>query len=322
MQEILYLSRADIEALDFQMIDIIAAVEEAFKEKGTGKAEMPPKPGIHPLHDAFIHAMPAYLPSMSAAGIKWVSGYPENFKQGLPYISGLIILNDPNTGLPISVMDAAWITAKRTGAATAVAAKYLARPDSKTFGILGCGVQGRSNLEALDAVMNLQEVRAYDISPTNLHLYVEDMTAELGIAIKPVNTPRAAVEDSDIIVTAGPILKNPSPTIERSWVKAGVFACPVDFDSSWKPEAMRMMDKFYADDIPQLKYYRSVGYFQKVPHIYAELGELVVGRKAGRESSHERIMSMNLGVAIEDMAVAVRIYEEAKRKGIGKKLPL
>ena len=82
MQEILYLSRADVEALNFPMIDIITAVEEAFKESGTGKAEMPPKPGIHPLPDAFIHAMPAYLPGMSAAGIKWVSGYPENFRQG------------------------------------------------------------------------------------------------------------------------------------------------------------------------------------------------------------------------------------------------
>ena len=322
MQDILYLSRADIEALDFQMIDVIAAVEEAFKELGAGKVEMPPKPGIHPLHDAFIHAMPAYLPSLSAAGIKWVSGYPENFRQGLPYISGLIILNDPNTGLPISVMDATWITAKRTGAATALAAKYLARPDSKVLGIIGCGVQGRSNLEALDAVMKLEEVRAYDISPANLHRYVDEMTAESGIAIKSVNSPREAVEGSDIIVTAGPILKHPSPTIEKSWAKVGVFACPVDFDSYWKPEAMLMMDKFYTDDVQQLEYYRLTGYFQNIPGVYAELGEVVAGRKAGRESADERIMSMNLGLAIEDMAVAVKIYEEARRKGRGKELPL
>ena len=304
------------------MIDIITAVEEAFKEKGAGKVEMPPKPGIHPLHDAFIHAMPAYLPGMSAAGIKWVSGYPENFRQGLPYISGLIILNDPNTGLPISVMDAAWITAKRTGAATALAAKYLARPDSRILGIIGCGVQGRSNLEALDAVMKLEEVRAYDISPANLRRYVDEMTEESGLAIKPVNNPREAVENSDIIVTAGPILKHASPTIEKSWAKAGVFACPVDFDSYWTPEAMFMMDKFYADDIHQLEYYRSTGYFQNIPDVYAELGEVVAGRKAGRESAGERIMSMNLGVAIEDIAVAVKIYKEAKRTGKGKELRL
>ncbi len=322
MQGILYLSRKDVEVLDFRMIDVIAAVEEAFKERGTGGAEMPPKPGVHPPHDAFIHAMPAYLPGMSAVGVKWVSGYPENFKQGLPYISGLIILNDPKTGLPISVMDATWITAKRTGAATALAAKYLARPESKIVGIIGCGVQGRSNLEALEALMKLEEVRAHDTSSANLHRYVEEMTTKFSIKVKPVNSPREAVEGSDIIVTAGPILKHPSPIIEKSWLKAGVFASPVDFDSYWKPEAMRTMDKFYTDDIQQLEYYRSTGYFQNLPSVYAELGEVVAGRKAGRESADERIMSMNLGVAIEDVAVAAQIYREARRKGVGKELSL
>ena len=218
-------------------------------------------------------------------------------------------------------MDATWITAKRTGAATALAAKYLARQDSKILGILGCGVQGRSNLEALQAVMKLEEVRAYDISSVNLHRYVDEMATESGITIKPVNSPREAVEGSDIIVTAGPILKHPTPTIEKSWAKVGVLACPVDFDSYWTPEAMLMMDKLYVDDISQLEYYRSTGYFLNIPSVYAELG-VVAGRKVGRESADERIMSMNLGVAIEDMAVAVKIYEEARRKGRGKKLPL
>jgi ornithine cyclodeaminase/alanine dehydrogenase len=170
--------------------------------------------------------------------------------------------------------------------------------------------------------MKLEEVRAYDISSSNLHRYVDEMTAKSGISIKPVNSPREAVEGSDIIVTAGPILKHPSPTIEKSWAKPGVFACPVDFDSYWKPEAMLMMDKFYTDDIHQLEYYRSTGYFQNIPSVYAELGEVAVGRKAGRESVRERIMSMNLGVAIEDMAVAVQIYEDARRKGRGKQLSL
>ena len=124
------------------------------------------------------------------------------------------------------------------------------------------------------------------------------MTTESGIAIKSVNSPREAVEGSDIIVTAGPILKHPTPIIEKPWAKAGVFACPIDFDSYWKPEAMLMMDKFYADDIQQLEYYRSTGYFQKIPSVYAELGEVVAGRKVGRETADERIMSMNLGVAI------------------------
>jgi ornithine cyclodeaminase/alanine dehydrogenase len=323
-RDILYLSFEDIKGLDFGMDEIVRLVERAFSDKAKGDAEMPPKPGIHPAAgDAFIHAMPAYLPGMSAAGMKWVSGYPDNFKRNLPYISGLIILNDPSTGLPISVMDATWITAMRTGAASAVAAKYLARPDSKIVSIIGCGVQGRSNLEALHAVMGaIEEVRAYDSSSLNLQRYVEEMNKKFGVTVKAVKGPREAVDGSDIVVTASPILKHPSPVIEKSWVKSGVFACPIDFDSYWKPEAMHFMDKFCTDDTEQIGYYRSVGYFQDIPKVYADLGELIIGKKAARENDEERIMSMNLGVAIEDIAVAAKIYEAAKRKGFGKALPL
>ncbi|HDJ04723.1 MAG TPA: ornithine cyclodeaminase family protein, partial [Candidatus Bathyarchaeota archaeon] len=184
-QEVLYLSRSDVEKVDLKMEEIIRVVEEAFREKGLGRVEMPPKPGIHPKKDSFIHAMPAYIPKMDAAGIKWVGGFPENYKHGLPYITGLLILNDPETGVPLSVMDCTWITAKRTGAATAVAAKYLARKDSRVFGIIGCGVQGRSNLEALMAVFNLEEVRAYDINRENLKRYVEEMTLKYGVRVVP-----------------------------------------------------------------------------------------------------------------------------------------
>ena len=116
--KILYLSRADVEAVNLDMATIIKLLEQAFIDKGHGKVEMPPKPGIHTMPDAFIHAMPAYIPSMKSAGIKWVSGYPENFRRGLPYITGLLILNDDETGIPYAVMDCTWITAYRTGAAS------------------------------------------------------------------------------------------------------------------------------------------------------------------------------------------------------------
>ncbi|MFW9834926.1 MAG: ornithine cyclodeaminase family protein, partial [Candidatus Thorarchaeota archaeon] len=118
---ILYLSRADIISLNLSIEEIINELEVAFAEKAEGRVEMPPKPGVHPGEgDNFIHAMPAYIPAMKSAGVKWVSGFPLNQEKGLPYISGLLILNDPDTGLPISVMDCVWITAKRTGAATAI----------------------------------------------------------------------------------------------------------------------------------------------------------------------------------------------------------
>ena len=161
--ELLYLSRADVEHVGMDMAAIIKRLEIAFKEKGEGRVEMPPKPGIHTQPDAFIHAMPAFIPAFRSAGIKWVSGYPENQKRGLPYISGLLVLNDVETGLPIAVMDCTWITAYRTGAATALSAKYLARPASQVAGILACGVQGRTNLEALATVFPIKRVYAYDI---------------------------------------------------------------------------------------------------------------------------------------------------------------
>ena len=128
-QELLYLTRADVEAVGLTMTEIIAALESAFREKGEGRVEVPAKTGVHTQPDAFIHAMPASIPAQRAVGIKWVAGYPANSKRGLPYVTGLLILNDFETGLPLSVMDCTWITAKRTGAATAISAKYLARPE-------------------------------------------------------------------------------------------------------------------------------------------------------------------------------------------------
>jgi len=321
--EILYLSRHDIEKLNLPITEVIRVVEEAFIEKAEGRTEVPPKPGIHPQKDTFIHAMPAYIPKMKSAGIKWVSGFPENPKHGLPYVSGLVILNDPETGFPTCVMDCTWITAKRTGAATAIAAKHLAKQDSKVLGILGCGVQGRSNLEALTVVFkSLEEVKAYDISERNLERYVEEMTAKHGLKVVPVTSARKAVENCDIIVTAGPILKHPHPVIEASWFKDGGFACALDFDSYWKPEAMHSMNKFCTDDHNQLDYYKKVGYFSNIPQAYADLGEIVNGKKPGRENPEERIMSMHLGLSIEDMATAILIYGKANKTGEGTRLPL
>ncbi|HIQ01962.1 MAG TPA: ornithine cyclodeaminase family protein [Anaerolineales bacterium] len=319
---LLYLSQADVEAVGLTMAEIIEALEEMFREKGEGRVEMPPKPGIHTMPDAFIHAMPAYIPALKSAGMKWVSGYPENYKRGLPYITGLLILNDPETGLPLAVMDCVWITAKRTGAATAVAAKYLARPDSEVVGILGCGVQGRSNLEALDVLFPLKRVLAYDVDPEARRRYVEEMTERFGLEVVPVQEPKQAVVGCDIVVTAGPILKVPHATIQPGWFGEGAFASLVDFDSYWHPDAMREADKFCTDDVPQLEHYREIGYFQDIPPIYADLGELVTGRKPGREMDRERTMACNLGLALDDMATAPLIYRRAVEKGIGTWLPL
>src|ERR1017187_9893005 len=192
-KELLYLSHSDVVSAGLGMAEIITALESMFREKGEGRVEMPPKIGIHPMPDAFIHAMPASIPVQKAAGMKWVGGYPDNSQRGLPYITGLLILNDPETGVPVALMDCTWITAQRTGAATAVAAKYLARPESSTVGILGCGVQGRSNLEALKVLFPLKKVYAYDTHADRAVCYAQEMSRQVGIEVVPVSDPKQAV---------------------------------------------------------------------------------------------------------------------------------
>jgi ornithine cyclodeaminase/alanine dehydrogenase len=284
---------------------------------------MPPKPGIHPGGgDNFIHAMPAYIPALKSAGLKWVSGFIENHKRGLPYITGLLILNDVETGLPLAVMDCVWITGMRTGAATALSARYLARPESSVVGILGCGVQGRTNLEALKVLFPVKKVMAYDTDPEIARRYAKEMESRFGVEVVTVQKPVEGVSGCDIIVTAGPILKKPHQTIQPGWMGEGAFASLVDFDSYWHPDAMKQASKFCTDDTEQLFHYKQVGYFQDIPPLHADLGELVTGKKAGRQKADERTMTANLGLAIDDMAVAPLIYRRALDMGLGKKLPL
>jgi ornithine cyclodeaminase/alanine dehydrogenase-like protein (mu-crystallin family) len=319
---VLYLSRKDVESVGLPMPEIIDALDSMFKEKGEGRVEMPPKPGIHTRKDAFIHAMPAYIPSLQSAGMKWISGYPDNQKKKLPYIRGLLILNDPDTGFPIAVMDATWITAQRTGAATAIAAKYLARKDSSSVGVLACGVQGRSNLEALSCVFGIENVKAFDIYPEVADKFASEMAEVVQAEIEIANDPKGAVVGLDLVVTSGPILKNPTPVIEAGWLSEGSFASPVDFDSYWKGDALSQADKLVTDDIGQMEYYREAGYFSDTPQPYADLGEIAAGKKPGREHSSERTICINLGIALDDMATAILIYKRAIEKKIGTQLPL
>jgi ornithine cyclodeaminase/alanine dehydrogenase len=318
---LLYLSRRDVEQVGLPMAEVIEALEAMFREKGAGRVEMPPKPGIHPLPDAFIHAMPAWIPALGAAGVKWVSGFPQNLERGLPYISGLLVLNDPGTGVPVAVMDATWITAKRTGAATAVAAKRLARPDSRSVGIVACGVQGRSNLEALACVLPLERVAAYDVRPEVAARFAAEMGPALGLDVTPVATVAEAVRGLDVVVTSGPIVRRPTPVIDAGWLAPGAFASAVDFDAYFTGAAFRE-GRLATDDRAQFEYYRAEGYFQDTPAPYADLGQLVTGQAPGRLSRDERTFAVNLGLALEDMAVAPRVLEGARRRGLGTRLPL
>ncbi|MFC1543772.1 ornithine cyclodeaminase family protein [Gemmatimonadota bacterium] len=322
-QTLLYLSRADVEQVGLEMPEVIEVVHSAFREKGRGEVQMPPKPAVHPGVDSFAHAMPAFIRATRSLGMKWVGGNPHNPKRGVPYITGLVVLNDPETVAPIAVMDCTWITAQRTGAATAVAAHYLAREDAQTLGVLGAGVQGFSNLEALRVLFPIDRLTVYDVDPDQLTRYqqrVRERFPEIQVAI--AHEPREAVTGMDLVVTAGPIVKPPHGTIKPGWLSPGAFAAALDYDSYWDREALREADKIVTDDLAQLEDHQRRGYFQDFPPIHADLGELAVAGKKGREAAEERIVAFNLGLAIDDLAVAPLVYERALQLGLGRVLPL
>lgn len=321
--QLLYLSQAEVIDVGLTMAEIIESMEIMFRAKGEGRTEMPPKPGIHPGGgDSFLHAMPACIPDLKSAGIKWVSAFPGNPARGLPYISGLVIYNDFETGLPLAVMDCVWITAKRTGAASAISARHLARPESSVMGMLGCGVQGRSHVEAMNVLFPLKKVLAYDLSEDARKQFATDNSNLFDLEVVPVQSPREAVTGCDIVVTAGPMMKKPHATIQAGWLDDGAFASLVDYDSYWQPAAMHEADKFCTDDKTQFQNTRQGGYFPDIPEVHADLGELATGQKPGRETSEERTMTANLGLALNDMAVAPLLYHKAKEKGIGTWLDL
>jgi ornithine cyclodeaminase/alanine dehydrogenase len=319
---LLYLSQADVAAVGLDMTSMIGLLETAFREKGLGRVEMPPKPGIHTQPDAFLHAMPAYIPAMASAGIKWVGGYPANQARGLPYITGLLVLNDVETGLPYAVMDCSWITAYRTAAASALSARYLARPGSSRLGVLACGVQGRSHVEAFASLFPIARVYAYDIRRDVQQRFVAEVRDRFRLDVVGVDHPRDAVAAADIVVTSGPILKHPSPAIEAGWLPRGAFASAVDFDSYWSGPALAEFDRVTTDDHAQFRYYKAVGYFQQTPDPGADLGEIVAGLRPGRQRDDERTLAVNLGLALDDMAVAPAIYRRAREMGRGTWLPL
>ena len=320
--EFLYLSRADVINVGISMPEAIAVAEAALREHGHRRFENPPKPGVHPLPDAFIHAMPGFLPGLHAAGLKWVSGFSSNYKHGLPNIIGLMILNDTQTGKPLAVMDCSWITQTRTGAVSAVAARYLARKGAQVVGIVGAGVQGRANVLALKEVLpRIKVIKVFDINEEILHQFVTSMRKMLPFDGEKTESAKSAINAADVIVTAtGKLAK---PIFKRSWVRPGALILPVH-TRGWETDTPARVDKFVVDHWDQFRQAQEKegGYYESLPALYAELGDIVAGTKPGRENDIECIMDHNYGMAIQDVALAKEIFQRAVEKGLGTVLPL
>lgn len=320
MIETLILTYSDIFNLDMKMQDVMKIVEDVYRAHGLGDYVLPPKVALHPKENSFFHSMPGYLPKMGAIGIKWVSGYPENRRKTLPTIIGTIIINDPETGLPLAIMDGTWITNMRTGAVTGVGAKYLAKKDSEVIGIIGAGVQGRCNLLALNESLKIRKVKVYDISKESMKRYAEEMEKKLGLDIEIVERTEDAVKDSDVVVTT--TSGTSEQLVDTKWLKLGVFGAPVEGEPVWDRRTPYVVDKFIVDNWEQCthggQFYSEIvkGNLTR-EKVYAELGEVVAGRKRGRESNEERIILWARGMGTLDIAIALEVYRRASSRNLG-----
>jgi alanine dehydrogenase len=306
---LLHLSREEVASLLPTIPEQIDLVERTYVALGAGRVELPPKPGIHPRKDSFIHAMPAYLKDQDVAALKWVAGYPQNKERGLPYITGLIVVNDADTGLPLAVMDGAEITAARTAAASGVCVRRWAPAGWSAATILGAGEQGRFHTRLLESLNGELRVRAFDPHPERI--------AQLGGSVEPASGPHEAVTGAQVIVSAGPIVEEPEPPITSEWLGDRFLALPIDFDFYFSAEAIASCDLFLVDDVGQFEYYREVGHFKDWPSPAKSVGAALADGDEG-----ERVACVNLGIGALDAALADHVLQKARECGVGRELPL
>jgi ornithine cyclodeaminase/alanine dehydrogenase len=242
--------------------------------------------------------MPAYLRDDDVAAIKWVSGYPGNPALGLPYIDGVIIVNDPATGIVRAVLDAREITAARTAAASGVCVRTWARPGWSRAAILGCGEQGRYHARLLRALAPEAEIAGYDVDPAR--------AATLGAGSTPAASAEEAVRGADVVITAGPLVDEPRPVVVPEWLEPRALLLPVDIDALFSPEAIATADLFVSDDVDQWRYDHGLGRLRGWPE-----PSLSVGEALARGAGGTRVAACNIGSAALDAAFAAAVLRAA-----------
>ncbi len=319
----LLLSRSEIADL-LTIEECIAAVERVFQLYGGGKTHPPGILGVH-AHDGGFHIKAGLLDlerSFFAAKIN--ANFPQNAHRfGLPLIQGAVFLADAQNGYPLAIMDSMEITIRRTGAATAVAAKYLARPDSKSITICGCGNQGRVSVQALSQIFSFEQVFAYDVDNTQALCFANELSAELAISVDTTTDLREAMTRSDICVTCTPSTRF---FLKQDYVQPGTFIAAVGADSETKQELEPTLvaeNKTVVDIVEQCA---SIGELHHAiasdlmtkQQVHAELGEVVAGKKTGRTSSDEIIVFDSTGMALQDVIAAATVYAKALDRGVGR----
>lgn len=328
--QFLYLNQKDVVRAGLTMRLAVRAMEDALSLYTAGKTIMPYKTvlDLDERKRGRINAMPAYVGGeYEVAGIKWIAGFPPNVNKGWPRATALLILNDSWNGFPLALMDSTLISAVRTGAVTGVGAKYLARKDSRTVAMIGAGVQARTQLEALVEVLPaLQLVRVFDPRIEASARYAQEMSTQTGLQIEVASSPEKAVVGADIIVT---VTVANEPIVKDAWVKKGSFFAAVGSYREEEDAVVLNADKVVLDGIDHVIHRETPIVAQLVlsgrmkrEQIHAEIGEIVLGRKPGREYDHERIFYSPIGMAVDDIVLAKQVYDLAQTKGIGQMLSL
>lgn len=292
---------------------VIEAVETAFAAYGRGEAKMPPKVYLDVPKGDF-RAMPAYLPG--AAGVKWVNVHPDNPTHGtLPTVMGLIIYSDPETGQPLALLDGTWITRARTGAAAAVATRHLARLGARSLGIVGCGGQAVTNLQALTQVVKPERIELHDVNEANARR-VAGLFPQFNCRVARIEEACAA----DVVTTLTP---SHGPVVRREWVRPGAHINAMGADAPGKQELeidLLLASRVFVDDWAQASHSGEINVAHSrglLEEAAGSLPEVVVGRVAGRQDDEEITIFDSTGLAIQDLATANKVYHEARRKGVG-----
>ncbi|HZQ70921.1 MAG TPA: ornithine cyclodeaminase family protein [Terriglobales bacterium] len=320
---ILFLSATDVNSL-LTLDECIAAVEQAFRIHGQGEAIPPGVLGMH-LPKGGFHIKAGALPPYFAAKLN--ANFPGNPGHGLPTIQGIIVLCNAENGVPLAFMDSRDITSLRTAAATAIAARHLARADSRIATICGCGTQGRVQLAAICSVLQLQAAFVFDQNSSRASNFARELGPQLHLETTAADNLADAVRRSDICVTC---TTSEEPLFGPEIVGDGVFIAAVGADNPHKAEihpALMARSKIVCDVIEQcatigdLHHALDAGLVNRAK-VHAELGEIVTGRKPGRESEDEIIIFDSTGMALQDGAAAALVYEKACSRGIGTALHL
>ena len=322
--QIIWLNRKEVESL-LDMKGTLKVVEEAFRQHGLKKVQMPPKLYLYfKNHNGDLRTMPGYLEEQDITGVKIVNVHPDNPKIGLPTVMALVILNSTETGAPLAIMDGTYLTDMRTGAAGGVAVKYLARKNAKTVGFVGTGNQARSQLMAINEIIDINEIKATSASEKQTLAFKDDMELKIECEITPEKTIRQ-VCDCDILVTTTP---SRQPIVMNEWICEGTHINAIGADAPGKEELDPMIlkrSKVIVDDIQQASHSGEVNVpiskgSLSVNDIFGELGEVITGKKKARTNDSDITVFDSTGLAIQDVATADLVYRKAIEANKGMKL--